>query len=54
MLMLALKGLKSVKFPSLKVIKFTNVCRVGAISVPGKFRDFVDRQYLRFLFTYHL
>ena len=54
MLMLGLKGLKSVKFLSLKVIKFADLCRVGAVSVRVRFRDFVDWQHLRFIFTYHL
>ena len=54
MLISGLKGFRSVKLLSLKVIKFTDLCRVGTVSVRVKFRDFMDWQHLRFIFTYHL
>ena len=54
MLILGIKGFRSVKLLSLKVIKFTGLCRVGTVSVRVKFRDFVDWQHLRFIFAYHL
>ena len=40
MLILGLKGFRSVKLLSLKVIKLTDLCRVGTVSVRVKFRDF--------------
>ena len=40
MLISGLKGFRSVKLLSLKVIKFTGLCMVGTVSVRVKFRDF--------------
>ena len=54
MLISGLKGFRSVKLLSLKMIKCTDLCRVGTVSVRVKFRDFVDWHNLRFIFTYHL
>ena len=49
MLILGLKGFRSVKLLSLKVIKLTDLCRVGTVSVRVKFRDWTGNIFALFL-----